>query len=98
MPPRFPLGEQGGREVALHRPGKPTQNCYIERFNGKFRDESLNLNWFGDLADAKKMIEECRVEYNKVRPHNSLKNATPRAFATRIKEQKPTAIPLLQLV
>jgi putative transposase len=83
--------------VKLHfiDPGKPTQNCYVESFNGKFRDECLNLNWFSDLADAKKMIEEWRVEYNEVRPHSSLKNATPRAFATRIKEQKPTAIPLL---
>jgi putative transposase len=86
--------------VKLHfiDPGKPTQNCYIESFNGKFRDECLNLNWFSDLADAKKTIEEWRVEYNEIRPHSSLKNATPRAFATRIKEQKPTAIPLLQLV
>ena len=79
-------------------PGKPMQNGYVESFNGKFRDECLNLNWFSDLADAKKMIEEWRVEYNEVRPHSSLKNATPRAFATRIKEQKPTVIPLLQLV
>ena len=62
------------------------------------RDECLNLTWFSDLADAKKMIEEWRVEYNEVRPHSSLKNAMPRAFAARIKEQKPTAIPQLQLV
>ena len=86
--------------VKLHfiDPGKPTQNCYIESFNGKFRDECLNLNWFSDLGDEKKTIEEWRVEYNEVRPHSSLKNATPRAFATMITEQKPTAIPLLQLV
>ena len=86
--------------VKLHfiDPGKPMQNCYVESFNGKFRDESLNLNWFSDLADAKKTIEEWRVEYNEVRPHSSLQNATPKAFATRIKEQNPTANPLLQLV
>lgn len=86
--------------VKLHfiDPGKPVQNCYVESFNGKFRDECLNLNWFSDLADAKRTIEEWRVEYNEVRPHSSLKNATPTAFATRIKEHKPTANPLMHLV
>ena len=86
--------------VKLHfiDPGKPIQNGYVESFNGKFRDECLNMNWFSDLDDAKKTIEEWRVEYNEVRPHSSLGNATPKAFATKIKEQNPMANPLLQLV
>lgn len=86
--------------VKLHfiDPGKPIQNCYVESFNGKFRDECLNLHWFTDLADAKKTIEAWRVEYNEVRPHSSLDDATPKEFETKIKEQNPTAKPLLQLV
>ena len=53
-------------------PGKPTENGYIESFNGKFRDECLNLNWFLDLADARVMIEDWRTDYNRDRPHSSL--------------------------
>ena len=60
--------------VALHfiERGKPTQNALIESFNGKFRDECLNQNWFTDLADARRIIEAWRVDYNTVRPHSSL--------------------------
>jgi len=89
---------QHGVQLHFIDPGKPTQNSYVESFNGKFRDECLNLHWFSDLSDAKKAIEEWRVEYNEVRPHSSLKNATPNEFAEQFKEQEPTANPLLQLV
>jgi hypothetical protein len=57
--------------AALHRPGKPTQNALIESFNGKFRDECLNQNWFVDLRHAREVIEDWRVDYNTVRPHSS---------------------------
>jgi putative transposase len=71
------------RGVGIHfiRPGKPVENAYIESFNGKFRDECLNENWFLDLADARQKIEEWRVDYNEVRPHSSLDNRTPMEFA-----------------
>ena len=71
--------------VRLHfiEPGKPTQNAYIESFNGKFRDECLNQNWFVDLADAREKIEAWRVDYNTVRPHSSLGYLTPAEFAHR---------------
>ncbi len=59
------------------RPGKPTDNPYIESFNGSFRDECLNTQWFISLADAKEKIEQWRWEYNRFRPHNSLNNRTP---------------------
>ena len=86
--------------VKLHfiDPGKPTQNCYIESFNGKFRDECLDLHWFTDLADAKEKIESWRVEYNQVRPHSSLGNTTPEAFAERFKTENPEVGLSLQLV
>ena len=86
--------------VKLHfiDPGKPVQNAYIENFNGKFRDECLDLHWFTDLADAKEKIESWRVEYNQVRPHSSLGNTTPEAFAERIKTENPEVGLSLQLV
>ena len=69
--------------VRLHfiDPGKPTQNGFIESFNGKFRDECLNQNWFVDLDDARRIIEAWRVDYNTVRPHSSLGYRTPHEFA-----------------
>ena len=71
------------RGVALRfiRPGKPIENAYVESFNGKFRDECLNEHWFLNLADAKAVIELWRIDYNTVRPHSSLDDATPQAFA-----------------
>ena len=70
-------------QVALHfiERGKPTQNALIESFNGKFRDECLNQNWFLDLQDAREVIEAWRVDYNTVRPHSSLGYQTPEEFA-----------------
>jgi putative transposase len=59
------------------RPGKPTDNPYIESFNGSFRDECLNINWFLSLEDAKEKIELWRQEYNSFRPHSSLNDLTP---------------------
>ncbi len=69
--------------VKLHfiQPGKPTQNAFVESFNGKFRDYCLNLNWFASLEDAKKVIENWRSHYNNVRPHRSLGRKPPAVFA-----------------
>jgi putative transposase len=65
----------------LIQPGKPTQNAYIESFNGKFRDECLNEHWFRSLHHAKKEIAAWRRDYNETRPHSSLSNLTPAEFA-----------------
>ena len=59
------------------RPGKPTDNPFIESFNGSFRDECLNTNWFLSLPDAEEKIERWRIEYNDYRPHSSLNGLTP---------------------
>lgn len=69
--------------VALQfiRPGKPVENAYCESFNGKFRDECLNSWWFTTLADAQRVIETWRHEYNDERPHKNLGRQTPTAFA-----------------
>lgn len=58
------------------RPGKPTDNPYIESFNGSFRDECLNTNWFMSLEDAEEKVDAWRYEYNHYRPHSSLNNLT----------------------
>ncbi|MEI6100425.1 MAG: IS3 family transposase [Eubacteriales bacterium] len=63
------------------RPGKPTDNAHIESFNGSFRDECLNINWFMSLEDAKDKIERWRLDYNEYRPHSGLTHMTPSEFA-----------------
>lgn len=61
-------------------PGKPVQNAHVESFNGKFRDECLNMNWFLHLGDAREKIEGWRADYNERRPHSSLEYRTPAEF------------------
>jgi putative transposase len=70
-----------GVELRFIRPGKPIENCFVESFNGKFRDECLNQHWFTDLRDARRTIEEWRLDYNQVRPHSSLGNLAPQQFS-----------------
>ena len=69
--------------VKLHfiQPGKPTQNAFIESFNGKFREYCLNLHWFASLEDARSTIDDWRDHYNHVRPHRSLGKKPPAVFA-----------------
>ena len=72
---------RGGVELAFTRPAKPVDNCYVESFHDKFRDECLNLHWFLDLADARTIIEAWREDYNTVRPHQALGYRTPTEYA-----------------
>ena len=69
-------------QASLHfiDPGKPVQNAYIESFNGRLRDECLNQHWFKNLREAKTIIEAWRVDYNRERPHSSLKNLAQEDF------------------
>jgi putative transposase len=80
------------------QPGKPTQNAYVESFNGKFRDECLNDNVFVNLHSAQKIIETWRLDYNSVRPHSSLNGMAPTEFASTFKKEQKTEIPKLKLV
>ena len=68
---------QSGVTLDFSRPGKPTDNAYIESFNGSLRDECLNVNWFLSMDDARVKIESWRREYNEFRPHSSLGERTP---------------------
>lgn len=65
------------------RPGKPTDNAFIESFNGSFRDECLNINWFLSLDDAWEKIQAFKEEYNHFRPHSALGNLTPAEALSR---------------
>jgi putative transposase len=64
------------------RPGKPTENGFIESFNGRLRDECLNVNEFGTLDEARELLRAWRHDYNH-RPHGSLGHLTPSKFATQ---------------
>lgn len=68
-------------QLSFIRPGKPNENAYIESFNGKFRDECLNEHWFVTMAQARRVIEAWRIEYNTERMHSSLGNLTPEEYA-----------------
>jgi len=72
-----------GIKLSFSRKGKPTDNAYIESFNGKFRDECLNMNWFTTIDMARRLIEEWKIEYNEERPHSSISNLTPQEFYDR---------------
>jgi putative transposase len=76
--------EEKGIAIVHIQPGKPMQNGHIESFNGRFRDECLNVSWFLNLADARRKIESWRKEYNAERPHSSLGYLTPEEFAGRV--------------
>ena len=66
-----------GVTLDFSRPGKPTDNAFIEAFNGRFRAECLNAHWFLSLADAQEKLEDWRRYYNEERPHGAIGNRTP---------------------
>lgn len=70
-----------GVKLNFIRPGKPIENAFAESFNGRFRDECLNENWFMSLKQAREIIGDWRIDYNEVRPHTSLKGQTPQEYA-----------------
>jgi putative transposase len=84
---------QRGVQPLLIQAGKPTQNAYIESFNGKLRDECLNEHWFRDLHDARTIISAWRRDYNEQRPHSALGYLAPAQFAA---SQRQNAIDTLE--
>ena len=69
--------ERSGAALNFIQPGKPTQNAFVESFNGKFRDSCLNQHWFKGLADVRRIVDDWRHHYNHERPHSSLGYSTP---------------------
>ena len=72
-----------GVALDFSRLGKPIDNCYVESFNGRFREECLNTHWFLLIEDARAEIEAWRLDYNASRPHSTLEQMTPLEFAAR---------------
>ncbi len=75
------------------RPGKPTDNSFIESFNGKFRAECLNAHWFLTLDDARRKMEHWRRDYNEVRPHSAIGNKVPHFGTMRCRARRPSTTP-----
>ena len=78
---------ENGVTMDFSRPGKPMDNPMIESFNGSFRDECLNVNWFLSMEDAREKVEKWRRDYNEFRPHSSLGDLTPRQFVDKYKSR-----------
>jgi len=81
--------------IDLSRPGKPTENAFVESFNsfnGSFRDQRLNVHWFLSLDDARQKVENRRTDYNHFRPYSSLGNAAPTQFAGAFRTAPNTPI------
>jgi putative transposase len=74
---------KNGVHLDFIRPGKPVENGYIESFNGKLRDECLNVQVFFTLADGRRKLGLWRHDYNHYRPHSALADRTPAEFAAR---------------
>ncbi len=71
---------KNGVKLLFSRPGKPTDNGYIESFNGKLRDECLNQHLFQSIEVAKETLDAWRKDYNQYRPHSALGNRTPAEY------------------
>jgi putative transposase len=82
---------QRGVQLDFIRPGKPVENAHIESFNGRLRDECLNVHQFESLEDARRKIEAWRLDYNQHRPHGALGYLTPSEFVTHRQEKRIAA-------
>ncbi len=82
--------------LEFSRPDKPTDNAFVESFNGHFRAECLDQHWFESVEEARQTIELWRVDYNTQRPHRSLQQQTPAAFVaawTPVRSPRTNAFP-----
>jgi putative transposase len=80
-----------GVTLDFSRPGKPTDNAFIEAFNGRLRAECLNAHWFLTLADAREKLEDWRKYYNEDRPHGAIGNKPPVSLMTPTGASSPPA-------
>ena len=77
---RISVGRYNGVTLDFSRPGNPTDNAFIEAFNGWFEVECLHAHWFLSLADAAQKLETWRRDYNEKRPHSAIRNNVPAAL------------------
>src|SRR4051812_43549035 len=80
-----------GVTLDFSRPGKPTDNAFIEAFNGRFRAECLNAHWFMSLEDAREKMEDWRRYYNELRPHGAIGQKVPIALLNRDDASSPSS-------
>ena len=80
--------KNNGISVGYCQPGKKNENAFIESFNGRLRDECLNMNWFLTLREARNLIERWRIQYNEFRPHSSLGGLSPMEFVQDLEKKK----------
>ena len=88
-----------GIQLDFIRPGKPVENGFIESFNGRLRDECLNVEVFFTLEDVREKLMRWREDYNYQRPHSSLQDKTPVAFAAdwaAVTQREPATPELLE--
>jgi putative transposase len=83
---------QYGVQLEFIRPGKPVDNSYIESFNGRLRDECLNVETFFDVSDVREKLERWRLDYNQVRPHSALGDRSPEEFVREWRASSATSL------
>lgn len=83
---------EAGVEWHYIAPGKPTQNAFVESFNGRLRDEYLNEHLFDSLDDARRIIEAWRIDYNTTRPHTALGGLAPLTYAAQHRKRRPGSL------
>jgi len=89
---------QHGIQLAFIRPGKPVENGFIESFNGRLRDECLNVEVFFTLEDVREKLARWQVDYNLLRPHSALQDQAPATFAADWARTRPSALPSPELL
>jgi putative transposase len=72
---------ENGVQLCFIRPGRPVENGFIESFNGRLRDECLNVEWFRTLGEARQVLSKWRAHYNQHRPHSALADLAPSVYA-----------------
>lgn len=83
------------RRLTLYRAGQAhARHAFVESFNGRLRDECLNETLFGNLAEARNIIENWRIDYNTQRPHTSLGGLAPAVYARQPRTSRPVALEL----
>jgi putative transposase len=82
-----------GSRATYIEPGSPWENPFVESFNGRLRDELLNVEEFADLRQAKIIVEDWRIEYNTYRPHSALGGLTPAQYAKIWTQQHQPTLP-----
>jgi transposase InsO family protein len=84
--------ERTGAKTAYIAPGAPWENGYAESFHARLRDELLDVEVFGNLAEAKQMAERWQLDYNHRRPHSALDYQTPEEFASACRKSRSATL------